>query len=540
MTEWREAEREKAAARQEWGKRVALALTVPLLAGGCWAFPVVYAWVFLCRRWPRLRPWGMLLALPALAGAGLRTDAVLGPSWALLTLPLHTGAVERTVAFAYPWASVRVVRPPGAVPGQIAVAGLDVVRSWEPGTGPDPLPLLRDVALTSWPTGLVLAAGLCAAWGAAGLLEGRRLQSRTPGHIRRNARRAEAKGGGTLDVLQGVLLRGYITLLFGPSGGGKTELVLAVIAASLRAAEPFCGRALKRAKWYYAMEQADENFAPYLEAWGLDDAVAKGRLKIVTRSEISAVWHAHGHEAVPDWMDVAPLLLEDAGRWGADVFVLDTLLDWSGAPDNATLRKHMGPIRAAVSTHGYAFLAVGHTNQQGGLLGATAFWKLCEVVLRLEMPWGKYDPRRVLHFEKDRARGTVPQLAVRRDMDADPPTYRLVGADDGEAAAEVPANVVDMASRRKGVGVRSLGEKKNERTKARAKRDPDEATLNTVLRRRGPISTVALAEATGWDANKTHRVLAKLRERGAVERAGKDGRAAVWQLASGGAQEARG
>lgn len=577
--EWRENERAKADARQSRERRAVLALTAILLAGGFWAFPLVYAWKGLCLRWPRLRPWGVLLGVPAI-GAALRWwDAVLGPTWALVTLPSQMYRLERTIAFSYPWVSARILRPADAVPGQIAVSGVELVRSWEPGTGPNPLPLLKEVAVVAWPTGLALAGGLIAAWGLAELLAGRKLRARSPGAIMQAAQRAIDKAGGKLDVVQGMVLRGYITLLFGPSGGGKTEVALGMISASMRAEDEaalFCGRKIKRAKWYYAIEQPDENFAPYLADWGLTDAVTQGRLKIVTRSEVSALWHAHGHEAAPDWMDLAPLLLDDAGRWGADVFVLDTLLEWSGATDNLTIRRHMGPITSAVSTWGYAFLAISHTNKDGGLLGGTAFWKLCDVVLKMEMLFGQYDPRRRLCFEKDRTRNRVPFLDIRRDMDAKPPCYRLVGDNDATTPAPptppagtptkktritvypvpplslptlpaptgTPANVIDLASVRSRAGKADGGVGGVMPGREQRTNEPNERTLSlaednllTVLRPAGAagVSTVELGRVLGIEKNRLHRLVTKMKADGLIEKAGKDGKAATWRCVGVGA-----
>ena len=50
--EWREAEREKAAKRRGWVLKAALVLSLPFLAGGVYAFPLVYLWRVLCVRVP--------------------------------------------------------------------------------------------------------------------------------------------------------------------------------------------------------------------------------------------------------------------------------------------------------------------------------------------------------------------------------------------------------------------------------------------------------------------------------------------------------
>lgn len=415
-TEWREAEREKAAQRKRWVLRAALVLTLPFLAGALYASSLPYVWRVACVRVPVLRRWGVLFAVPAAVACYLFPGPVLGPTRDLLLLPV-TAAPGLPIAGTIP------------LPLPLDTGALEVVYA-------NPFPLLREHLTLGWAPGLVCAALVCASWGVGGFLEGRRLHSRTPDEVIGNYDKAVKRSGGSLDVLEGVLLRGFITLLYGASGVGKTELALGMIATALRGDE-FCGRKTRPARFYYVVEQADENFAPYLKDWRLTNAVTHGRLRIVTRSEANALWKAHGHDVEPGWPELAPLLFRDAADWGADCVVVDTWTDWSGAIDNPTIKKHLAIGRTAVATYGYALWAIGHM-KDGRLYGGQVFHKLCEVTLKMEAPLGNGNPVRVLSFDKDRTRRGQLPFAVERDIDGDPPGYVAVPLPENEGQKLLP------------------------------------------------------------------------------------------------------
>src|SRR6185503_15823790 len=145
--------------------------------------------------------------------------------------------------------------------------------------------------------------------------------------------------------------------------------LLAMIAACARAAR-FCGLTTRQAKWYLLTEQTDTTLEPYLKRWGLDTDDAAKLLRIVTQEDSEKLWRARGYETRPDWEHFGPIALDDAGRWGADVFVIDTWTFWVGSGAGATMiDEALTPLKAAMRERGFAQLILAHTNKDGDLLG---------------------------------------------------------------------------------------------------------------------------------------------------------------------------
>jgi hypothetical protein len=389
--EWREQEREKADRRRAWGLRFALVLSLPFLAGGVYALPLAYLWRVLCVRVPGARRWGVLLALPALAAAALAPGAVLGPTRDLLLLPVAVGPglpADHVVPLPFP---------------------LEVGAPAEVGLA-DPFPPLRGHLTASWRPGLVWAALLCAGWGVGGFLGGAKLRPRSAAEIIRAAERALKHKAVVIEP--NLVLRGFITMLYAKQGTGKTERACALV------------RNHPDVRFYWLSEQTDDSFGPFLQRWGLGDAP---NLHVMTRDKADALWEAHGHATSATWDHLGPMVLDQAGRLGADVFIMDTWTAWTGgAQDAKSIQVAMSPIRKAAGKWHYAVLTIGHTNKEGILLGSKEFERLCDISAGMDVVEGT-QVRRVT-WVKDRSPAEPmhegdTRLLV-RDLDAFPPGYR--------------------------------------------------------------------------------------------------------------------
>jgi hypothetical protein len=473
-TEWRQQEREKAAARAGRLRWVALALSLPFLAGGVWAFPLVYLWRGLCVRVPVARRWGVLWAVPALAAVYLFPQAVLGPTLELVTLPLSAGPVLPVLATV-----------PLPLPGELGLSAAVPVA--------DPFPPLRGRLTASWKTGLVWAALLAAGWGVGGLLEGARLRPRSAGEVVRAAQRGlKTKPA---EIERGLLLRGYIAILFAKQGTGKTEYL--------------CWLVLKHpeVRFYFLTEQTDATLAPYLLRWGL---VGAKNLHIVTRDDADALWRAHHHQTSATWEHLGPMVLDDAGRRGADVWVMDTWTAWTGGTQDAKgIQAAMAPIREAVGRWHYAAFVVGHTNAEGLLLGSKEFERLCDISVGGEVVEGT-EVRR-LTWVKDRSPGRYPpgqSLHLIRDLNGATPRYLEV----------TPAEV-------SGGGVGGVVQVQRDSNRPKTALEKVLGALGE-----GPSTVADLRERTGLSQPAVSGALTALEGEGQASRADKRGKADVWQL----------
>jgi hypothetical protein len=414
----------------------------------------------------------VLWAVPALAAVALLPGAVLGPTRDLLLLPLSVGPELPTLATV-----------PLPLPGELGLSAAVPVA--------DPLPPLRGLLTASWPTGLVGAALLAAAWGAGGLLEGARLRPRSAAEVVRAAERGlKAQPA---EIERGVVLRHYITMFFARQGTGKTEYV--------------CGLVLKHpsVRFYWLSEQTDPTLAPYLQRWGLTHA---RNLHLVTREQADGLWRAHGHATQATWDYLGPMVLDDAGRRGTDVFVLDTWTAWSGAQDKDGIQRDMAPIREAVGRWGFGAFVLGHTNKDGELLGSKEFERLCDVSFGGEVV-PNTEVRR-LWWVKDRSPNKYPDghhLFLVRDLAGPLPCYR-----------EVPNPELS------GGGVGGV---------VPEKRDSNSSVERVRLAlREGPATVAELRAATGLSQPAVSGALTALEARGEGLRIGKRGKADLWRSAA--------
>jgi hypothetical protein len=440
--EWREAEREKAAKRRGWVLKAALALSLPFLAGGVYAFPLVYLWRVLCVRVPVARRWGVLWAGPALACAYLFPQAVLGPTRDLLLLPVTAEPV-----------AVAVTVP---ALGELAVA--------------DPFPPLRGHLTASWRTGLVGAALLCAGWGVGGFLK-------------------------AVVIEPNLVLRGFITMLYAKQGTGKTEWCCGLI------------RNHPDIRFYWLSEQTAETLAPYLQRWGLAEGAM---LEVVTRDEADALWDAHGHDTEATWEHLGPMALNQAGRLGFDVVIIDTWTGWTNDEQNKAIGRNMHPIRKATGQWHYAVLTIGHTNKEGILLGGKMFERTCDISAGMDVVEGT-EVRRVT-WVKDRSpvdpmKPGQTRLLM-RDMDRLPPGYREPTP--GELSGG-------------GFG----GYVPDQRD---SNRSPTALEKVLTALGEGPSTVAELREHTGLSQPAVSGALTELEAKGGAIRIGKRGKADLWRI----------
>jgi hypothetical protein len=272
-------------------------------------------------------------------------------------------------------------------------------------------------------------------------------------------------------------------------------------------------------RFYWLSEQTDPTLAPYLQRWGIANA---RNLHLVTREKADALWRAHDYVTQATWDYLGPMVLDDAGRRGTDVFVMDTWTAWSGAQDKDGIQRDMAPIREAVGRWGYGAFVLGHTNKDGELLGSKEFERLCDVSFGGEVV--PSTPVRRLWWVKDRSPNKYPdghQMFLVRDLTGPMPCYRETGPD-GLSALATPATTPTTTSG--GVG----GVTRNKVVDLVDEKHP---VARRLRRAGGEGCTVAdLTLASGLTQQAVSLWL-KTREReGHAERFAKRGAADVWRL----------
>ena len=156
---------------------------------------------------------------------------------------------------------------------------------------------------------------------------------------------------------------GLLTMLIGPAGVGKSEVVWGSLRAALDG-EPFCGLETARPRRVLLLsEMGGETLAPALQRWGFY-VDPRGRLDglrlryLAPRGAVGAllevVYAADVYKPVvgPDgelrqteW----PAVVQAAGalcaKRGYDRLIVDSLGEWMGADNNDTLLKTLGACR---------------------------------------------------------------------------------------------------------------------------------------------------------------------------------------------------
>jgi hypothetical protein len=377
-------------------------------------------------------------------------------------------------------------------------------------------------------------------------------------------------------ILEGVLYRDGVTLLYSPPGVGKSEFAFALIAASIKAAvsvegyADFVGLRVYPAKWYVLSEQTRRGLLPYLRRHGLAEADVEGRIIWETWHNVKRRWRGPlGETGNPTWERIAPAAIADAKRHKCTAFVLDTLMQWtadtSGAlQDVGGVRKTFDPLMT-MADDGLAVLPLMHTTKAGSYAGSNALLASCDIMYRLHRP--PKAPENVRELERDKSRaedsprahqmvlqdgegylaydsskgvirpGKAPQMpplaasAAPLGAPPEPLPLPVVGRPDGPVQPVVPAPfVAAFAGEKEGVTREETGP--NERTNATQGAAQTDGEKLLGLLTVGGISTAKMLQAgalAGWDRAKLKRELEKLARDGTAELVGKDGRAGIWR-----------
>lgn len=414
--------------------------------------------------------------------------------------------------------------------GMLADAGVSIPQL--------PAPQLPGIAPAPPLMGAAGVAGVAAAGGVAWVYrESRRL-------VRGQSTRRFLRGADTelaRPVLEGVLYRDGVTLLYAPPGMGKSEFAFALIAASVRAAVQgapvdFVGLKVYPAKWYILSEQTKRGLLPYLRRHGLTAADADPWVVWETWHNVKRQWRGRlRRSGNPTWEETGPGAVAAAKRHGCTAFVLDTLFQWaadtSGAlQDIGGVRKTFDPLQTMAEA-GVAVLTLLHTNKNGSYAGSYALQAACDIMYRLHHPAKTPENVRELERDKTRAEGSPPHHLMSLEGDG----YRAWGATKGvvrPGKAPEPEPRSGAASAGEEEGVQGAATP-NERTNERSADTPTEAgnPLLQLLTAEG-VSTAALCVALGWDRAKLKRELDKLKAGGQAEPTGEKepgGKAAMWR-----------
>jgi hypothetical protein len=355
-------------------------------------------------------------------GDGTATAPAPGPPWKVsLTLAaaalgwyLLSGEAGRFAGLLAPALSV-------GAPGQPALAFAPGVA--RPATPPTP------VLAGGGAAGVLAAAG--GAWVYA---ESRKLvHGRATRRFLRGADKELAR-----PVLEGVLYRDGVTLLYAPPSMGKSEFAFALVAASIKAAvsvegsADFVGLKVYPAKWYILSEQTRRGLLPYLRRHGLSEADVEGRVIWETWHNVKRRWRGRLRETGnPTWERVAPAALADAKRHGCTAFLLDTLFQWAGDTSGALqdvggVHRTFDPLMTLADA-GIGVLTLMHTTKSGSYAGSYALQASCDIMYRLHHPAKTPENVRELERDKTRDQGRHPARQGPRARDAPSPAYPLSG-----------------------------------------------------------------------------------------------------------------
>ncbi len=349
---------------------------------------------------------------------------------------------------------------------------------------------------------------------------------------------------------------GTVGFVYSPAGMGKTDFLLAAVAASIKAAvqgEPvlFCGRLMYGARWLVVSEQTSASVESYLRAWGLhlDDALPYVRW--ITWEQARATWRRSARwqhlpkdeQLMPPWTWTAEMLQREASDQGCSAVLLDTYKQWAAdtsASENDTggVRKAVVPLQAlAEDGKRKAVLVSAHSSASLKLAGSETLKGLVGALTGMHKPDAKRWPTvRELVMDKNRNRRAPDRIRVVRTEHPDGSCeYHEWVKEEFTKGVVRPGKAPEPAAFAVGgIGGEILGETApNARTNAvpPASEAPAEAT-NPLLERLTSegVSTAVLTTELGWDRAKLKRELDKLKALGQAEPTGeKDGRAAVWR-----------
>jgi hypothetical protein len=353
---------------------------------------------------------------------------------------------------------------------------------------------------------------------------------------------------------------GTVGFVYSPAGMGKTDFLLAAVAASIKAAvqgEPvrFCGREMHGARWLVVSEQTSASVESYLRAWGLHLGDALPYVRWITWEQARTTWRRAARwqrlpkdeQLMPPWDWTAEMLQREASDQGCSAVLLDTYKQWAvdtSASENDTggVRKAVVPLQALaedgkrkvvlVSAHSSASLKLAGSESLKGLVGA---------LTGMHKPDARRWPTvRELVMDKNRNRRAPDRIRVVRTEHPDGTCeYHEWTPGEGTKGVVRPGKTPEPAAfGTGGFGGETLRETTpNARTNAGIP-DGGGATdpLLGLLTAQG-ISTAELLrteplKGLGWDRAKLKRELDKLKKAGQAEPTGErdaNGKAAIWR-----------
>jgi len=188
-------------------------------------------------------------------------------------------------------------------------------------------------------------------------------------------------------IAHGYVAAGAVTEIDGKIKGGKTTLVMALIAA-VRRGRPFLGQPTIQTSVIYLTEQNERSYREALRRAGL-----------LTADDVHIMYwsRAQGFE----WPEVVGLARLKAREVGAGLLVVDTLAHWAGltgdAENNAgSALEAVGPLLAAAAD-GLGVVVLRHERKSGGDVGdsargSSAFGGAVDIVVQVSRSEGNIRP----------------------------------------------------------------------------------------------------------------------------------------------------
>jgi hypothetical protein len=344
-----------------------------------------------------------------------------------------------------------------------------------------------------------------------------------------------------------------VGFVYSPAGMGKTDFLLAAVAASIKAAvlgQPvvFCGREMHGARWLVVSEQTSASVESYLRAWGLHLGDALPYVRWITWEQARTTWRRSARwqrlpkdeQLMPPWTWTAEMLQREANDQGCSAVLLDTYKQWavdSSASENDTggVRKALVPLQAlAEDGKRKAVLVSAHSSASLKLAGSETLKGLVGALTGMHKPdAARWPTVRELVMDKNRNREAPDRIRVVRTKHPDGACeYHEWTKEEGTKGVVRPGKAPEPAAfGMGGFGGETLKETEpNARTNAGPPEELGETDPLLGLLTAEGISTAVLCKELDWDRAKLKRELDKLKAAGRAEPTGeKDGRAVIWR-----------
>jgi hypothetical protein len=351
---------------------------------------------------------------------------------------------------------------------------------------------------------------------------------------------------------------GTVGFVYSPAGMGKTDFLLAAVAASIKAAvqgEPvrFCGREMHGARWLVVSEQTSASVESYLRAWGLHLGDALPYVRWITWEQARATWRRAARwqrlpkdeQLMPPWDWTAEMLQREASDQGCSAVLLDTYKQWAGdtsASENDTggVRKAVVPLQAlAEDGKRKAVLVSAHSSASLKLAGSESLKGLVGALTGMHKPDARRWPTvRELVMDKNRNRRAPDRIRVVRTEHPDGTCeYHEWTKDEGTKGVVRPGKIPEPAASGTGgfggaSAAPSVGEKEGVHKEVDTRTDGQTDAFEDALKAAGAdgISTTELGTKTGLPRQRVGERLNRLATQGKAEKVGKQGKADKWRF----------